>query len=183
MKKMIKTAIATAITALSFNAHAEGIAASPFTYLEYSVGTVDYDYTGADDGDYSALSGSLELPMLLIPILSAELIDFDDLDITKLGAGSYLQFGDATHLYGLVHYNDYDSDFFDNDFSLTVGVRHAATENLYINAAITEYTDNDFFDGVKLSVGYHLHQNFSVSANYAALDSSDVLSIGARLSF
>jgi len=183
MKKMIKTAIATAITALSFNAHAEGIAASPFTYLEYSMGNIEYDGAPSEyDGDYSALSGSIELPMLLIPILSAELIDFDDSNITKLGAGSYLQFGGATHLYGLIHYNDYEADV-DNDFSLTVSLRHAVTESLYVSGSWIEYTDQDSLDGIKLSVGYYFHPNFSVSANYAALDSLDILSIGARVSF
>lgn len=179
MKKMIKTAIATAITALSLNAHAN--IESPFTYLEYTVGNIEYDGSN-DDGDYSALTGSLELPMLLVPILSAELIDFNDFDITKLGAGSYLQFGAATQLYGLIHYNDYDGDV-DSDFSLTAGVRHIILDDLYVNASWTEYTDQDGLDGAKVSLGYYLHEYVSVSANYQALDAADVLSISARISF
>ena len=178
MKKIITTAIATAITALSFNAYAN--IESPFTYLEYSVGNIEYDFTD-EDGDYSALTGSLELPMLPIPILSVELIDFGGFDITKIGGGSYLQFGAATHLYGLIHYNDYDEE--DSDFSLTAGVRHIIMDNLYVNASWTEYTDQDGLDGAKVSLGYYLHEYVSVSANYQALDAADVLSISARISF
>jgi len=182
MKKIITTAIATAITALSFNVQAEGIAASPFTYLEYSAGNIDYDYTGADDGDYSALTGSLELPMLIIPILSAELVDFNDADITKLGAGSYLQFGTGTYLYGLIHYNDYEDD--DSDFSLRAGVSHRFIDNnLEVKLEHTTYTDIDFLDGTKLSVGYYFHPNFSLSGSYQVSDDYNIVALGAKLSF
>ena len=179
MNKIITTAIATAITTLSFNASAN--TESPFTYLEYSVGNIEYDFRN-NDGDYSAFSGSLELPMLILPILSAELIDYDGFDITKLGAGSYLQFGADTHLYGLIHYNDYDNDE-DSDFSLTVGLRHSVIESVYVDASWVEYTDRDELDGAELSLGYQLHENFSVSANYQALEYSDILSVSARISF
>lgn len=185
MKKIITTTIATAITALSFNVQAEGIAASPFTYLEYSVGTIDYDYTEVDDGDYSALSGSLELPMLLVPILSAELIDYDNFDITKLGAGSYLQFGTGTFLYGLIHYNDYSADDDDDsDFSLRAGVSHRFIDNsLEMKLEYITYTDKDSLDGVKLSAGYYFHPNFSVFGSYESKEYYDIMAVGAKVSF
>jgi hypothetical protein len=181
MKKVIKTAIATAITALSINAHAEY--SSPFTYLEYSMGNIQYD-ANRSDGDYSALSGSIEVPLLLLPILSAELVDFDDIDITKLGTGSYLMFGEASYIYALAHYNDYDNDNIDNDLSFTVGLSHAFIyNNLEARLSYTSYTDNDYFDGIKASLSYHFHPNFSVSGNYQSSDDYNIISAGVKVSF
>ena len=180
MNTFTKTLIASGIAALSINAQAES--SSPFTYLEYSVGTIDYDNELIDDGDYSSLAGSLELPFLILPLLSLELNDYDDFDVTKIGTGTYLQFEQSSYLYGLVHYNDYEDDI-DSDFSLRVGFRHYFTDSIVANASYTTYTDHDFLDETKLSVSYYLHPNFSVSANYALFDDFNIASVGARLSF
>lgn len=181
MRKFFKTAIATAITVLSFNVNAEAM--SPFTFIEYSIGTIDYDGNDlSDDGDYEAFSGSLELQMLIVPLLSIERLDFNGYHVTKIGAGSYLQFGGSSHIYALAHYNDYSGGD-DGDLSLTAGVRHTFTENIEGNASIAEYTDRDGLDGYKLSLAYYFHPSFSVSGNYHILESSDVIAVAAKLSF
>jgi len=180
MNKMIKTAIATAITALSFNASAE--VDSPFSFIEYSVGTVQYDIDGADidDGDYSALAVSVDLPLL--PILSAEKIDIDGSDFAKLGAGMSLQISPDGHLYALVHYNDYNWDR-DNDLSIRLGFKYFLMENLELDVAQTEYTDVDGLNSTKVSLDYYIHPNFSLSANYEMLEDMNIISGGVKVSF
>jgi len=180
MTTIVKTLIANSIIAFSISAQANSV--SPFTYLDYAVGTIDYDKSIHNDGDYSALSGSLELPSLILPLLSLELIDYDNVDVTKVGTGSYLQFDQHSFLYGLVHYNDYGGDL-DSDLSLRVGFRHFFNQNIAGNITHTAYFDNDFLDETKLSVDYYLHPNFSLSANYALLENYNVASIGARINF
>ena len=190
MKQLLKIAIAATITTLSINAHAED--SSPFNYIEYSVGIIQYDdYTdpsdgstySPDDGDYSSLAISVETPFFALPLLSAERIDFNFFDVTKIGAGSYLQFEANSYAYGLVHYNDYSSDDTDNDFSFTAGARHRFTQRLEGNLSYTEYTDEDSFSGGKVSLNYYLHPNFSISASFQPFDNANIFAAGGRVSF
>ncbi|MBD5771495.1 hypothetical protein [Marinomonas colpomeniae] len=172
MKKLIATGIAAAAMALSINA-----TASPFNYVEYAIGNVEFD--GGGDGDYSALSASFETSV--VPIVSLEMLDYNDFDVLKLGIGGYMEIGSSAHLFGLVHYNDYDN--IDSDFSLTAGIRSTISDRLEVTASYTTYTDVDSLDGIALSLGYYFTENFSVAGHYEMLENSDVMAVSARLSF
>lgn len=174
MKSIIATGIAAAVISLSMNAHA-----SPMTYVDYTIGTVDYD-AGSDDGDYSALTASIETPIL--PIISIESIDLNDFDILKLGLGASFDAGSATNIYGLVHYNDYEGNV-DSDISFRVGINSTISDRLEVRLSHTLYSDQDGLDNTKLSLGYYLTQNFSLSGNYQMADNYNIMSATARLSF
>jgi hypothetical protein len=173
MKKIIVSSIAAATLALSMGAHA-----SAFNYIDYAMGTVEYD--GGGDADYSNLSAVFETP--IVPLISLESIDLGGADILKLGIGTSIELGGYTHLYGFVHYNDYD-DNGDNDFSLTAGIRSTLTDRLELRASYSTYTDRDSLDGYKIGLGYYLTKNFSLSGNYEALEFADIVSFSARLHF
>lgn len=173
MKNIIATGIAATVISLSMNAHA-----SPMTYVDYTMGTIDYD-AGSDDGDYSALTASIETPIL--PLISIESIDLNDFDILKLGLGASFDAGSATNIYGLVHYNDYEDD--DSDISFRVGINSTISDRLEVRLSHTMYSDQDALDNTKLSLGYYLTPNFSISGNYQLADNYNIMSATARLSF
>tara|TARA_R110001606_G_scaffold387817_1_gene552767 strand:- start:400 stop:921 length:522 start_codon:yes stop_codon:yes gene_type:complete len=173
MKSIITTGIAAALVSLSMNTHA-----SPMTFVDYTVGTVDYD-SGADNGDYSAFTVSIDT--LIIPLISIEAIDINDFDILKLGLGASAGIGRASQIYGLVHYNDYDDE--DSDFSFRVGFNSSLADRLELRLSHTMYSDQDGLDNSKLSLGYYFTKNFSLSGNYQTADNYDILSATARLSF
>ncbi|ETX10398.1 hypothetical protein MUS1_15295 [Marinomonas ushuaiensis DSM 15871] len=173
MKKLITASIAAATLTLSM-----GASASPFTYIDYAIGNVEHD--GGGDGDYSNLSISFET--IVLPILSLELVDFSGTDITKIGAGTALAVGGSSHIFGFVHYNDYSGNT-DSDFSLRAGFRTTIGDRLEGTIAFTQYTDHDYYDSTKFSLGYYFTPNLSVAGNYEDLDSSNVISASARLSF
>lgn len=173
MKKIIATGIAAA-AALSMNANA-----SPMTFVDYTIGTINYD-ASSEDGDYSAFTASIETPV--VPLVSLEAIDFNGTDILKLGIGASFEIGSSSHIYGLVHYNDYSDDN-DSDFSIRVGLRSTITDRLEVRLSHTQYTDLDSLDNTKFSLGYYFTQNFSVSGNYQTADSYNIMSATARLSF
>lgn len=173
MKKMLVSGVAAAMFTLSVGAQA-----TPFNYIDYTIGSIDFD-SGADGEDYSAFTAVLETP--IVPLISLESIDFNNSDILKLGIGAYTDIGTSSHLYGTVHFNDYDTE--DSDFSLTAGIRSTLTDRLELRASFTDYTDQDGLDGYKLSLGYYFTQNISVSGNYEALEFSDIISATARLNF
>ena len=173
MKKLITASIAAATLTLSM-----GASASPFTYIDYAIGNVEYD--GGSDGDYSNLSISFET--MFLPIFSLELVDFGGTDITKVGAGTAFAVGSASHIFGFVHYNDYSGNT-DSDFSLRAGFRTTIGDRLEGTIAFTQYTDHDGLDSTKFSLGYYFTPNLSVAGNYEDLDSSNVISASARLSF
>ncbi|UTV98258.1 hypothetical protein KDW99_13395 [Marinomonas rhizomae] len=173
MKNIIATGIAATAISLSMNA-----SASPMTFVDYTIGTIDYD-SGAGDGDYSAFTVSIDT--LIIPLISVEAIDFNDSDVLKVGLGAYADIGQASQIYGLVHYNDYDYD--DSDFSFRVGFRSSLTDRLEARLSHTMYSDQDYLDNTKFSLGYYFTQNFSLSGNYQSADNYNIMSATARLSF
>ena len=173
MKNLIATGIAATAISLSMNA-----SASPMTFVDYTVGTVDYD-SGADNGDYSAFTVSIDT--LIIPLISIEAIDINDFDILKLGLGASADIGRASQIYGLVHYNDYDNE--DSDFSFRVGFNSSLADRLELRLSHTLYSDQDSLDNTKLSLGYYFTRKFSLSGNYQIADNYDILSATARLSF
>lgn len=173
MKNIIATGIAAAAISLSMNA-----SASPMTFIDYTMGTIDYD-SGADNGDYSAFTVSIDT--LIIPLISVEAIDLNDSDILKFGLGASAGIGRASQIYGLVHYNDYDDE--DSDFSFRVGFNSSLADRLELRLSHTMYSDEDSLDNTKLSLGYYFTRNFSLSGNYQTADDYDILSATARLSF
>ncbi|WP_137170088.1 hypothetical protein [Marinomonas sp. FW-1] len=173
MKNIIATGVAAAAISLSMNANA-----SPLTFIDYTMGNIDYD-SGADDGDYSAFTVSIDT--LVIPLISIESIDFNDADILKFGIGASAGIGRASQIYGLVHYNDYDDE--DSDFSFRVGLNSSLTDRVEARLSYTMYSDQDYFDNTKLSLGYYFTQNFSLAGNYQIADDYNILSATARLSF
>lgn len=173
MKKLIVSSIAAAAFAMS-----AGAQASAFNYIDYAMGTIDYD-SGASDGDYSNLSAVFETP--IVPLISLESIDFGGADILKIGIGNYVELGSYTSLYGFVHYNDYSHD--DSDFSIRAGINSTLTDRLELRASYTTHTDHDGFDGFKVGLGYYFTENFSISGNYDMLDTANITSFSARISF
>ncbi|WP_417537249.1 hypothetical protein [Marinomonas sp.] len=173
MKRIMAAGIAATAICLSMNANA-----SSMTYVDYSIGTVDYD-SSSSSGDYSAFTASIETPIL--PLISVESIDLNDFDILKLGIGASIDLGSASNIYGLVHYNDYDDE--DSDISFRVGINSTISDRLEVRLSHTMYSDQDGRDNTKLSLGYYLTQNFSVSGNYAVADTYNIMSATARLSF
>ncbi|RBP85711.1 hypothetical protein EBI01_02195 [Marinomonas rhizomae] len=174
MKNIIATGVAATIISLSMNTHA-----SSMTFVDYTLGTVDYD-AGSDDGDYSALTASIETP--IIPIISVESIDLNDFDILKAGLGSSIDVGSASNIYGLIHYNDYEGST-DSDFSFRVGINSTISDRLEVRLSHTLYSDQDGLDNTKLSLGYYLTPHFSLSGNYQIADNFNIMSATARLSF
>ena len=174
MKTLIATGIAATFLSLSMNTHA-----SSMTYVDYSIGTVDYD-SSSSSGDYSALTASIETPIL--PLISIESIDLDDFDILKLGVGASFDAGTATNIYGLVHFNEYEGNT-DSDISFRVGINSTISDRLEVRLSHTMYSDQDGLDNTKLSLGYYLTPNFSLSGNYQVADNFNIMSATARLSF
>jgi len=179
MKKIIKTGLAVAIAAVSISANA----APTVSYLEYAIGDIDFDNNAIDDGDYSSLALTVKTP--IVPLLALELAEYESIEISRIGVGNYIEVGSASHLYGLVHFNDYDDSFYDSDFSLTAGVNAQLTERLELRLSLTEHTDNDneAFSNTKVGLAYYLAGNASLSANYADHDNFNVVSFSARLNF
>lgn len=173
MKNIIATGVAAAAISLSMNA-----SASPMTFIDYTMGTIDYD-SGANDGDYSAFTVSIDT--LIIPLISVESIDFNESDILKVGIGASAGIGRVSQIYGLVHYNDYDDE--DSDFSFRVGLNSSLTERVEARLSHTMYSDIDSLDNTKLSLAYYFTRNFSLSGNYQTADNYNILSATARLSF
>lgn len=174
MKKILVSGVAAAMFTLSMGAQA-----TPFNYIDYTIGNIDYNNEGSDNGDYSAFTAVFETP--IVPLVSLESLDLDNSDLLKLGIGAYTEIGSYTHLYGLVHFNDYDDE--DSDFSLTAGLRSTLTDHLEFRASYSDYTDQDSLDGYKLSLGYYFTPNISVSGNYETFEFFDVISATARLNF
>ena len=174
MKRIMAAGIAATAICLSMNANA-----SSMTYVDYSIGTVDYD-SSSSSGDYSAFTASIETPIL--PLISIESIDLNDSNILKLGIGASIGIGSASNIYGLVHYNDYEGNT-DSDISFRVGINSTISDRLEVRLSHTMYSDQDGLDNTKLSLGYYLTQNCSVSGNYAVADTYNIMSATARLSF
>ncbi|MFT2096981.1 hypothetical protein ACMUMQ_01375 [Marinomonas sp. 2405UD66-6] len=177
MKKLIQTGLAVAITAISIGVNAE----PTVSYIEYAIGDMDHDSGSSDD--YSSLALTFETP--IVPLLSLELAEYGGTEISRIGVGDYIEVGSASYLYGLVHFNDYDPDFIDSDFSLTAGVNAQLTERLELRLSLSEYTgdDTDGLSNTKIGLAYYLAGNASLSANYANHDSFNVVSFSARLNF
>ena len=172
MKKFIVSGIAAATLALSMGAQAADV-----SYLDYEGGTLDYG--NGFDGDYSALSLTVETP--IVPLFSVQVIDYDGVDILKAGVGGYAEVGTG-YVYGLVHYNDYD--VIDSDFTLTAGVNAFLTESFEVRLSASEYTDHDGLSNVKAGLAYYLTESVSLSANYTSYDNdTDATTFSARLNF
>ena len=179
MKKIIQTGLAIAIAAASIGANA----APTVSYLEYAIGDIDYDSNIIDNGDYSSLALTVKTP--IVPLLALELAEYESIEISRIGVGNYIEVGSASHLYGIVHFNDYDSNYYDSDFSLTAGINAQLTERLELRLSLTEHTDddNDVFSNTKVGLAYYLAGNASLSANYADHDGLNIVSFSARLNF
>ncbi|MEO9273840.1 hypothetical protein ABFY09_03190 [Marinomonas sp. 5E14-1] len=177
MKKLIQTGLAVAITAASIGVNAE----PTVSYVEYAIGDIDYDSGGS--ADYSSLALTFETP--IVPLLSLELAEYGSLEVSRIGVGDYIEVGSASYLYGLVHFNDYNLDHIDSDFSLTAGVNAQLTERLELRLSLSEFTgdDTDSLSNTKVGLAYYLAENASLSANYASHDVFNVVSFSARLNF
>ncbi|MDB4836924.1 hypothetical protein OAH87_00455 [Marinomonas sp.] len=174
MKTLILTGITASLLALSSAANA-----SPFNYVDYTIGTISYDYSGVEDGDYSSLSASFETS--IVPIIDLQSWDFDGGDSLWLGAGAYAEIGAYSHLYGIVHYVSTDDD---DEVSLTAGVRSTIADRLELSAELqTLLTDSDANNSYTLSLGYYFTENVSVAGEYIISDNYSILGVGARYSW
>lgn len=175
MKKIILSGVTATMLSLS-----TGAQASPFNYVDYAIGTINYDNNVDSDGDYSSLSLSFETP--IVPIVQLEITDQNGYDEIALGAGIYSELGTYSHIYGIVHYVNDDSD--DDDIRLTAGLRTTVTDHLEFTGEIrSDITDDDSDIDYKFSLGYYFTENFSVAGNYQILDHANILSASARFNF
>lgn len=177
MKKMLVSGAVAALFTLSMGAQAE----SPFNYIDYAIGTIDYDHTSSN-GDYSSFSASFETP--IAPFILVESTDYNGYDELVVGAGTFGDLGSSSHIYGIIHYVSTDGENNDDEIRLTAGIRSSLADRLEFGAKIrNDITDDNAENVYKLSLNYYLTRNLSFAGNYEIFDSVDILSASARFSF
>ncbi|GGN30779.1 MULTISPECIES: hypothetical protein [Marinomonas] len=162
MKKLLLSSLAATAFTLSMTAHA-----NTFTYLDYGFGSIDPDYTVAND-DFSSLSGAFEFGKGAF--IAAESTEYGSIDLMAIGAGVYAPVGRASSLFGILQFVDVDwnnNNDDDTGYRLTAGLRSSLADRLEIEGKLKyddvfSETDSSFALGLR----FYITRNFSIAANY-----------------
>lgn len=158
-----------------------------FSQVEWDVGPVGID------GDQISLEGNVALGETFYLTGGYDTIDYDydiDMSMLSLGVGAHASIGEKTDLFGEVALVQADVEFDgesadENGNSITVGLRHMATDKLEVFGGV-ERTDIDgsstgFFVGVSYSVNETIDLGASLSDGDGVSGEGDLSGLGVAL--
>ncbi|MCW4629805.1 MULTISPECIES: hypothetical protein [Marinomonas] len=179
MKKILLSSLAATAFTLSMTAQAD-----TFTYIDYGFGSIDPDYTVAND-DFSSLSGAFEFGKGAF--IAAESTEYGSIDLMAIGAGVYTPIGGASSLFGILQFVDIDWNNNSDDetgYRFTAGLRSSIADRLEVEGKLKyddvfSETDSSFALGLR----FYVTRNFSIAANYdvAEINNNDQNAMFASL--
>lgn len=191
-----KHLLAISIMALSTNAFSKEIS---YDYIQGTYSSLTVSSLGVDvDADGFAAAGSFSIsPNIAITALfgstSFDRIAGIDVDVTEFDFGITAHtsvapgtdvFGNFSVVNGEVEASDGFTTISDDDTgnSITVGLRHMATDSVEISAAFSRV---DIFDDTGNTFGFgarfYANEKFSIGVGYSTGDDVDALLLSARI--
>lgn len=193
MRFRLVSALAAAAAFVPFLAQAEGLS---WSYLEGGYVNTDIDRLD-EDVDGFALRGSYELTDKVFVFAgytdqgtSVAGVDID-VQSYNLGLGYAWPLGKALDLYGKVAYVNAEADVQgfgsadDDGYSLAVGLRGRAVEQLELEGAVSYVDLSDSGDDTTLDVGarWYFTPQFAVGVEGSFGDDANTYGLGVRWSF